>query len=273
MFFNMPSMRNLRGFSLFIVAFVTASVANAQSITNADANQEGKAIAVTYDLSEMASISLYLTQDGGKTKTLIPQAYLSGDAGNRVSPGKEKKILWRVLDQYPNQNFQGENLSFIVKGTPSMRFVAMLNAGYSLDSGFNAGVTVGQLGFIGWYVKGMTTFSAPKNSEFTCDENGYVDGTLPAYSGKANTFKAYGVAGVNVRLGIPLYLCAGVGYGTRVYDWQTTDGNWVMNLPGSYSGVAIDAGLMARIECIALSAGATLIGGTVDFSLGVGYVF
>lgn len=254
-------------------ALMLSAICQAQSITNVDANQEGKSIAVTYDLNEMADISLYVTQDGGRTKTLIPQAYLAGDAGKKVTPGSEKKILWRVLDQYPNQNFQGENMSFIVKGKPSMRFFAMLNAGYSLDSGFNMGASVGQLGFIGWYVKGMTTFAAPQNSEFECDENGYVDGSLPAYSGNASKFKAYGIAGITVRMGIPVYLNAGVGYGARVYEWETTDGRWVKNLPGSYSGLAIDAGLMTKVKNIVISAGSTLVGGNVDINVGVGYVF
>ena len=269
--FNQTHM--LKRISLSLAVFVLPILSFAQKVTNVDANQEGKAIAVTYDLNEMADISLYVTQDGGRTKTLIPQAYLAGDSGKKVQPGHENKILWKVLEQYPNQNFQGENMSFIVKGKPSMRFFAMLNAGYSFDSGFNAGLSFGQIGQFGWYGKAMTTFSFPKNSEFESDENGMVDGMLPAYSGKSSTFKAYGIAGLTVRLGAPVFLMAGVGYGARVYDWETTDGRWVKNTPGSYSGLAIDAGVMTKINNIAISFGATLVSGKVDLSLGVGYVF
>ena len=271
--FNMLRMRIIKGAIPFAGALIMASVANAQSITNVDANQEGKSIAITYDLNEMSDISLYFTQDGGATKTLIPQAFLAGDTGRKVAPGMEKKVLWRVLDQYPNQNFQGENMSFIVEGKPSMRFFAILNAGYSLDSGINMGTTIGQYGSIGWYLKAMTTFATPQDSEFECDENGYVDGIFPAYSGIASTFKAYGIAGVTIRLGKPVYLNAGLGYGTRVYDWQTADGKWVKNVPGSYNGLAIDAGLMAKLGNIALSAGTTLVNGKIDLCLGMGCVF
>lgn len=270
MFFNSSNILK----SLFIsLSLYLPTAVFAQKVTNVDANQEGKTIAVTYSLNEMADISLYVTQDGGRTKTAVPQAYISGDTGKRVQPGQEKKLLWKVLEQYPNQNFQGENMSFIVKAKPSMRFFGMLNAGYSLDSGFNAGFTVGQIGQFGWYVKAMTTFSFPKNSEFESDENGMIDGMLPAYSGKASTFKTYGVAGVTVRLGAPVYFLAGVGYGTRVYDWETTDGRWVKNTPGSYSGLAIDAGVMTKLNNIALSVGATLVNGNVDLNLGVGFIF
>lgn len=271
--FNMLRMRVIKVAIPLACALMMASVAKAQSINNVDANQEGKAIAVTYDLNEMADISLYVTQDGGATRTLIPQTFLAGDAGKKVAPGMGKKVLWRVLDQYPNQNFQGENMSFIVEGKPSMRFFAILNTGYSLDSGFNMGATIGQIGSIGWYIKGMTTFATPQDSEFECDENGYVDGMFPAYSGIASTFKAYGVAGVTIRLGKPVYLNAGLGYGTRVYDWQTVDGKWVKNVPGSYMGLAIDAGIMAKLGNIALSAGTTLVNGKIDLCLGMGYIF
>lgn len=273
MHYNNYSQSPFRYVVLIIAALASASVARAQNITNVDANQEGKSIAITYDMKEKANVSLYLSQDGGKTKSLIPQAYLTGDFGKNVSPGTNKKVLWHVLNQYPNQNFQGENLSFIVKAKPSMRFFAMLNAGYSLDSGINLGASVGQLGLIGWYVKGMTTLEKPKGSEFESDEVGYVDGILPAYSGNANKFKAYGVGGITLRLGIPVYCNVGLGYGTRVYEWETTDGRWVKNLPGSYCGLAIDAGFMAKLSSIVLSVGATLIGGNMDLNVGIGYVF
>ncbi len=255
------------------VSLATASFASAQSITNVDANQEGKAIAVTYDLKEKSNISLFITQNGGQTKTAIPAKYTSGDVGKNVSPGVEKKILWRVLDQYPNEDFRGENLSFIVQGKPCMAFFAILNAGYSLDSGFNMGLTFGQLGSIGWYGKVMTTLSMPKSTEYECDENGYVDGTLPAYSGASAKFKAYGVAGATIRLGAPVYLNAGVGYGLRKYAWETLDGKWVKNMGGSYSGVAVDAGLIVKFGKLAISAGATYLSKSVDFCAGVGVVF
>lgn len=260
---------------IILVPFLLSFAINAfaQYIDHVDANQEGKAIAITYELGEMADITLFVTQDGSSIKTQIPKAYLVGDVGKKVKPGKDKKILWRVTEQYPDQDFQGEDLSFIVKGKPSMRFFAMLNGGYSFDSRVNAGFTIGQIGQFGWYLKGMTTFTMPQNSEFECDENGYADGIMPAYSGLASTFKAYGVGGITVRLGIPVYLNVGVGYGTRVYDWETNDGRWVKNVPGSYSGMAIDAGVMLRMGSALLSVGSTMINGNFDVCLGLGIVF
>ena len=260
--------------SVLLASLAISNVAMAQSIANVDANQEGKSIAVTYDLSEATDISLYITRDGGKTKTAIPLRFTSGDIGKNVKPGLQKKILWRVLDQYPNQGFQGENISFIVKGSPRMSFFATLNAGYAPDSGFNVGFMAGQLGTIGWYVKGMTTLSLPQSAEYECDENGYIDYIMPAYSGQASVFKAYGVAGITFRLSDPLYVNVGAGYGVRIYEWELTSGQWVRNLPGSYGGFALDAGVVGRLGNIALSAGATLLlRGSADICLGIGYVF
>ena len=258
---------------LLMASLMASVVATAQSVTNVDANQEGKSIAITYDLNETANISLFVTQDGGKTKTAIPLQFTSGNVGKKVPAGTGRKILWRVLDQYPNQNFRGENMSFIVKGKPCMRLFTMVNAGYSLDSGFNAGLTVGQIGSIGWYTKVMTTLAFPKPADFECDANGYVDGIMPAYSGLANSFKIYGVGGVNVRLGVPVYLNAGIGYGSKSEEWMTTDGRWIKNRSKSYRGLAIDTGIMGKLNSIVVSAGATFLSGNVDLYAGIGYVF
>lgn len=264
----------IRACFVLVAMMESTSIAMAQSITNVDANQEGKYIAITYDLSETTDISLFMTQDGGKTKTAIPMKFTSGDVGKRVNPGMQKKILWRVLDQYPDQGFQGDNVSFIVKGRSRMRFFASLNGGYSLDSGFNIGLMVGQLSSIGWYAKAMTTLTTPKSANYERGEDGLVAGILPAYTGNARTFKAYGIAGATVRVSTPLYLNAGLGYGLRKNQWETTGGEWVNNLPGSHRGLAIDAGLMGVIGNLLLSGGATLLlGGNVDICVGVGYVF
>ena len=266
-------MRILRVFLPVLAALGFANIVSAQSITNVDANQEGKAIAITYDLKEKANIKVYTTTDKGVSKSLIPQAYLSGDVGKKVKPGKGKKVLWHVLDQYPDQDFQGENMSFIVKGSPVMRFFAIANAGYSTDAGFNMGLTIGQLGTMGWYLKGMTTLSTIPSSNYECDEKGIVDGVMPAYSGAYKKSMAFAVAGLTLYLGVPVYLNAGVGYGVKDTVWETLDGPWVKNLGRSYKGLAVDVGLIARVGRVALSVGVTMLGKGFDICAGIGYVF
>lgn len=257
----------------FLVLLAFPFMVVAQKVSNVDANQEGKSIAITYDLSDTANISVYVSYDEGKTKTVLPKEYLSGDVGKSVGPGTNKKVLWHVLEQYPNQNFQGDNISFIVTGRPCMRFFAMANGGYSLASGPIIGVSVGQIGTIGWYLKGISTLSAPKTVQLECDGTGSVGGVYPAYSGRGNKFRAYGVAGLSLRLCAPIYLCAGAGYGVNRFDWETVDGQWVRYSPGSFKGPAFDAGLMTKFSSVAILAGVTYMGGSIDICFGLGWVF
>jgi hypothetical protein len=119
----------------------------------------------------------------------------------------------------------------------------------------------------------MMTPSTPQRTEFACNAEGLIGDIMPAYSGMYSTFKYYGAAGINIRLGIPLYLNAGVGYGGRTLYWETSDNRWVKNSAGSYSGLAIDAGLMGTIKNIIISAGVTVIQSNIDLNIGVGYSF
>lgn len=264
-------------FNIKIIAIVCISLFSqlcfSQNITNVDANQEGKAIAITYDLGEKSNISLYISYNNGKDKTLIPIKYASGDVGSKIIPGKSKKILWKVLDQYPNKNFEGENLSFIVKAKIAMKSFVVINGGYSIDSQHMLGITAGQLGQVGWYVRGMMTPSTPRRTDFTCNAEGLVGDIMPAYSGMYSTFKCYGAAGINIRLGLPLYLNAGVGYGDRTLYWETSDNRWVKNSSDSYFGLAIDAGLMGTFKNLIISAGVTAIQSNLDLNIGIGYAF
>ncbi|MBQ0077200.1 MAG: hypothetical protein KBS55_00995 [Bacteroidales bacterium] len=266
-------MRVVSIISVAVLSIFAATSAYAQNVANVDANQEGKSIAITYDLKEKSNISVFITYDGGRTITELPSEFLSGSVGKRINPGKDNKIVWKVLDQYPQKNFQGEHLSFVVKGKVCWRTYAMLIGGYSFDSGPTAGFSVGQLGRIGWYVKALTTLAVPQNCKYSCDEYGDVDEVFPAYSGLASKSKIYGVGGLVVRLGVPVYLNAGIGYGRCRVDWQTLDGQWVHNVPLSYCGRTIDIGLMASLNHLCLSAGVDIVCGQVDANLGIGCVF
>lgn len=266
-----PHMNTLERYLLVFITLLACHVAQAQSDVNA--HQEGRTIVVTYQLSELSDVRL-LVSDNGTPEAEIPLAYLKGDVGKRVTPGPSKKIIWNVLEQYEKPRFQG-NLQFKVKGVPSSRFFVGINGGYSMDSGIMAGLSFGQLThLIGWYGKAMTTLSFPHNAAYECDASGRINGVLPAYSGTASTFKAFGVAGLTLRLARPVYLNVGVGYGMRQLEWEMIDGTWVKNGNGSYGNVAVDAGLILRFNHIGIMAGATYIPIThVDFSLGLCFAF
>jgi hypothetical protein len=76
---------------------------SAQNIQNVRYDQNGKVIIITYDLSELengktATISLFCSQDGGKTWG-EPLKKVTGAIGENIKPGKNNKITWDVLSE------------------------------------------------------------------------------------------------------------------------------------------------------------------------------
>jgi len=64
----------------------------------------GEKIVIEYDLMADASkkyeISLSLSDNGGKRFRIVPKA-LSGDIGRGIKAGRGKKIVWKILKDYP----------------------------------------------------------------------------------------------------------------------------------------------------------------------------
>lgn len=264
--FRMRKYELARLTGMLILALTCTYVSKGQNVTNVDGRQEGKAIAITYDLKEKSDISIYTTQDGGKTKELIPETNLHGDVGKGVLPGSEKRVLWRVMEETDQQSFIAEDLSFIVSATPVHRFFSMLHFGWSFDSKFNGGFSVGQLDDVGWYFKGMCTLPSHWSYNYECDER-------LVNTGRAGYLKVYCIGGGMVKLFNPLYLHLGAGYGYRAVTYETTDGNWARCVPETYHAGALDAGFLFRIKKILVSGSVTLMDGNPDIHFGLGYVF
>lgn len=116
------------------------------------------------------------------------------------------------------------------------------------------GLMLGRVKSLGWYVKGVYS---PNQST----EGDYVsypeDSDQTSYwtTGKdKRSFHAF-TAGVMARLNSPIYAYLGVGYASRKVAWELADGCWFKNTDYSYSGVALDYGLMLRIGMVALNGG------------------
>ncbi len=149
----------------------------------------------------------------------------------------------------------------------------LLNGALSTAPQTSFGLTVGQVKQQrGWYVSGMTNFNFSK-ADLTCDENGLIEDTPLTYSFKEKVTSRWSVtAGGLCKLGCPLYLYAGVGYGKRTLLWKTDDGRLAEPPSGAYKGVSFDAGLMAHIKGFSVSAGVTTIGtGYMEFKAGIGF--
>lgn len=156
------------------------------------------------------------------------------------------------------------------------RTLIMAEAGYH-PSQLSYG---GMIGFVrknGVYVKFRSDFGSA-STEMECDDTGMLTagGTGKPYYKKGITHKSRMsvTAGYLRRIWQPLYLYAGIGYGSRTLAWETVDGTLVKNTDHSAEGAAVEAGLIGRYKLFALSAGFH----TVNFkhheaSIGIGILF
>lgn len=150
----------------------------------------------------------------------------------------------------------------------------LLDGAFSTAPQTSFGLTIGQVKQWGWYASVMTNFNFSK-ADLTCDENGLIEGEdAPlTYSFKEKVTSRWSVtAGGLCKLGCPLYLYAGVGYGKRTLFWKLEDDRLVEPSGSAYKGVSLDAGLMAHIKGFSVSAGVTTIGTDyMEFKVGIGF--
>ncbi len=267
-----------------------------QLVQNVVVSQEGKCIVITYDLSENASVSVSGTGYHPVYEASVdrfPMRSISGDVGKRVRAGKGKRIVWDVLKDYGGE-FIFNDVEFMVTARPAMKTFILAEGAYSLAPQWGAGIFVGQVGQWGWYVKARSNFQfkALQKTQYEAKEGGIVRNEMevfynedlgrwvnyydvqPFYSGKRQTTEIIADAGTLVRLGCPLYLYAGVGYGIRQVQWGTTDGQWIKYSPGSFSGFSGDIGLMGCIKGFTISAGVNTINFKyMEIEAGIGWMF
>ncbi|MBR5855428.1 MAG: hypothetical protein IKY87_07160 [Paludibacteraceae bacterium] len=161
---------------------------------------------------------------------------------------------------------------------PWSNFV-MVNGAYALYPEYAFGITYARVKQYGFYVSAMMNPSVRFHADHYASANGAIDGEYPFYSGKHTSTRISATAGALVRLHIPMYLYAGVGYGYRGLFYETTEHEWVAWRTANtiYHGMHWEAGLMGNIKGFAISLGVSSI---TDFSnmyyeakLGLGYCF
>lgn len=272
---------------IIIVLLFIPFVLSAQTVTNIRAQQEGREIAVYYDLSAKANIQLQVTIDGKRT----PVKLVSGDIGKGVEAGEKKRIAWQVLDE-KNGRFRASNVVFSVKAlAPWRTFVLAEGAVSPKPFQPSAGLMVGAVSRVGFYAKGRTGFQFGNSSGYISTE---ADGTYRAFVDDAisltekempyyltnNRKITYWVAdaGAIVRAyykdDIMLYVYAGLGYGERQFLCQNYKNEWLRYDRTSFKGISADLGIMMAYKHFALSAGVNTIAFKyVDVQLGLGYIF
>lgn len=161
---------------------------------------------------------------------------------------------------------------------PWSNFV-MVNGAYAFYPEYAFGITYARVKQWGFYVSAMMNPSLRFHADHYASASGAIDGEYPFYSGNYTSTRVSATAGALVRLHIPMYLYAGVGYGYRGLFYETTEHEWVAWRTANtiYHGMNWEAGLMGNIKGFAISLGVSSI---TDFSnmyyeakLGLGYCF
>lgn len=259
-------------FVFFTLLLMACPVAYAQHASNVNAWQEGKTIIITYDLDEDAAISLTATANNGNLA--LRTKSLSGDVGKKVKAGKQKMIVWDVLNDY-GDTFLHNDVVFTVKATPALKTFIMAEGSYSLTGQWGAGVMIGQVSQWGWFVKARSNYDFHKSAA-TAHKKGTLtkSNVMPFYSGKKASTLLMADAGIVVRLGCPLYAYVGAGLGMRNVYWQTLDRKWIKYSDNSIWGASADFGLMGCIKGFTISAGVNTIHFKyMEMELGLGWMF
>jgi hypothetical protein len=277
---------------LIIIIIFSAIIVNAQQVTNVKSFQTGNAITIEYTLTgakfnQKFNVSLYLSLDGGKTFQ-GPLSAVSGDVGDDVKAGTHK-IFW---DPYKDVNSLEGDVIFTVKAEVIQErvrrnFFVHYSGNYSLrNAGYTSplGLSIGQIGKMGWYLSARMNSSAFKKAQYEYDGVKIVDYNEILYYEYDNlyqypSFEAIG--GITAQLNWNLFLYFGAGYGYQKYFAHINEFDYISNdlVRESYvnyqghssSGVVAEAGLIIKAKSLSFSAGYSTLAFTysgIVFSIG-----
>mgnify|MGYP000315157348 CR=1 FL=1 len=108
---------HLRILVFLVMNFAFIIQYHAQSIENVRAEQDGKNVVVIYDIlgapyDHKFDIELFVTMDGNTFQG--PLKSVSGDVGKDILGGRNKRIIWNVLEEV--DELIGDQISFKVEG-------------------------------------------------------------------------------------------------------------------------------------------------------------
>lgn len=278
----------MKKISTLLLLTILSVATIAQNVSNIEAQLTGdNKIAVHYNISgakfyQEFNVNLYVSMDGGKTFQ-GPLKEVAGDVGQGVTRGKHT-ITWDFLNEIPVVeedmifDVQVEVIDKPVKKSFFVSYVGNLTT--------YAGLRIGMIGKLGWYIEGRISPTAFNNASYTYKDSAIVDYNEPGYyefNGKAN-WSAYSfVGGLTFQPSKDFFIFAGVGYGKdeRLYgidnfsyeDEKTTGTAWVRDDAISVTGIEFDAGVIYRFGKLLVSGGATVNFKYVNFTAGIGYSF
>ena len=277
----------------------------ADNASNVRVRQRNKDIIITYDLSKLSNVQVWITSD--KTPDFVLLNAVEGAVGKRVRSGQDLEIVWHPLEE--SEDFIADNVRFKVEalgsyeqyalpktsrktamgGKTNMETFILLNGAFAFTKDMSYGLMLGQTySGIGWYISGRSNFSFQSATDgLTCDKTGYIEteDAIPFYSGRKQVSVLAANAGIVldfIELGgasprnrfNTFGIYAGAGYGWRRLLWETMDGKWIEYGPTSRTGVSVNAGVMGSVYGLTLKAGMNMIQFKhLEIEVGIGWMF
>ena len=121
-----------------------------------------------------------------------------------------------------------------------------LNAAYSVAPQLSYGLTYGRVKKIGWFVSAMSNFDF---TGFDVIDKSYEEVIL---TGETASTRISVTGGFMAKVGGPVYLKLGAGYGMIVRACETISGEYVEYTPNTYKGVDLSAGLQLNLRNITI---------------------
>lgn len=118
-------------------------------VVNAQLSREGHRLVLAYDLvgeADAYSVSLQLSTNGGKTFESIPET-VAGATGDDVPPGRDKQVVWAVLEDVPDGLVgSGNRLRLAVEPERGNRLFWVLGGSLAAGAGATAAAVLGVFG-------------------------------------------------------------------------------------------------------------------------------
>ena len=141
---------------------------------------------------------------------------------------------------------------FIPKKEPLNKYLdrgitfVTLNGAYSSAPQTAFGLTFGRVKKMGWYVSAMSNFDF---TGFDVIDKSYEEVIL---TGETASTRISVTGGFMAKIGGPVYLKLGAGYGMIVRACETISGEYVEYTPNTYKGVDLSAGLQLNLRNITI---------------------
>jgi hypothetical protein len=187
---------------------------------------------------------------------------------HEVEVTRGKLVAVRTLDVTKDTN---SSLTFYPKKEPLNRYLKngvnfiTLNGAYSVAPQTSFGLTFGSVDRFGWFVSAMSNFDF---TGFDVTDQSYKEVIL---TGGMKATRLSVMGGAILKIGGPVCLRLGAGYGMRVKCWETIDGSYVEYTPDTYKGIDMSAGLQMNLRVTTISADVVTTNfKTMELKLGIG---